>query len=135
MPIRVEWNNSLPNVMTYDMEGQWTWAEFSAASEREFELAAAVHGQRYDLVVNFTRTPFVPNGPAISHVNRINQLREQHGGLLVVVTTNLFIFSLVKIGQKVFPVGNENMHMVRDWNEALSLIRSNRAVNGSVGLG
>ncbi len=134
MPIRVEWNNSLPNVMTYDMEGQWTWAEFSAASEREFELAAAVHGQRYDLVVNFTRTPFVPNGPAISHVNRINQLREQHGGLLVVVTTNLFIFSLVKIGQKVFPVGNENMHMVRDWNEALNLIRSNRAVNGSVGL-
>lgn len=134
MPIRVEWNNSLPNVMTYDMGGQWTWAEFSAASEREFELAAAVHGQRYDLVVNFTRTPFVPNGPAISHVNRINQLREQQGGLLVVVTTNLFIFSLVKIGQKVFPVGNENMHMVRDWNEALNLIRSNRAVNGSVGL-
>jgi len=134
MPIRVEWNNSLPNVMTYDMEGQWTWAEFSTASEREFELAVAVHGQRYDLVVNFTRTPFVPNGPAISHVNRINQIREQHGGLLVVVTTNLFIFSLVKIGQKVFPVGNENMHMVRDWNEALNLIRSNRSVNGSVGL-
>ena len=134
MPIRVEWNNSRPNVMTYDMEGQWTWAEFSTASEREFELAVAVHGQRYDLVVNFTRTPFVPNGPAISHVNRINQIREQHGGLLVVVTTNLFIFSLVKIGQKVFPVGNENMHMVRDWNEALNLIRSNRSVNGSVGL-
>lgn len=133
MPIHVEWNNSLPQLMTYDMDGQWTWAEFTAASEHEFELAAAVQGQRYDLVVNFTRTPFVPNGPAISHVNRINQLREQHGGLLVVVTTNLFILSLVKIGQKVFPSGNENIHMVRDWNEALKLIRNNRAANGSVG--
>lgn len=133
MPIHVDWNSSLPNLMTYDMESQWTWVELSAASEREFGLAAAIPGQRYDLVVNFTRTPFVPNGPAISYVNRINQLREQHGGLLVVVTTNLFILSLVKIGQKILPIGNENIHIARDWNEALNLIQNNRAAHGSVG--
>jgi len=128
MPIQVDWDPNLPAIITYLLEGQWTWAEFFKASEQEFELVTAIPGQRYDVIANFTRTNHVPVGAAVSHVNRINQQRQQFGGLVVVLTSNQFIASLVKIGQKVYPIGNDNFRTAKTLEEALTLITNHRSL-------
>lgn len=127
MPIQVDWTPSLPRVIFYRLEDQWTWAEYFAASEREFELVAPLQGERYDVIADFLDSSYIPVGAGVSHVHRMNQRRQQQQvGIVVVVTESQFISGLVKIGQKVYVGKNDNFHIARTVREAVALIEAHR---------
>jgi hypothetical protein len=129
MPIHLEWDSTLPAILYYRMAGQWNWDEYFKASEREFEMVASLGRARYDVVADFLKSNHIPVGAGVSHVNRVNQRRRQlqPEGLVIVVTRNRFIINMVKVGQKVYPVGNENFHTAQSLAEALALIERSRS--------
>jgi hypothetical protein len=129
MPIRVEWAQGISNTIHSYLEGKWTWREVYAAFQEEMAMAATLGTARCDVIADHLSSEYVPLGPGVSHVHRLNQqrLQRQPDRLVVVVTTSRFIAGMVSIGKQVYPRQNDNFRTVDTVAKAIALIEQDRA--------
>lgn len=126
MPISINWDSQIDNVVYYKFEGAWSWQDFLMAFEEEQRMAESVAPQRYDVIGDLTSSNPLPQGSGISHVYSIFKRYPPNWGCTMIVTTNAFARTLFTVGVRVHPDTHDGFRLARTITEARQVIHTAR---------
>lgn len=126
MAIEVDWDEHLPNLIRYRFPLRWKWDEYLVAFEQELILAQTLNNQRYDVIGDFLSSPSLPTGSGINLVYNAFKKSKHQRGLVVVVTTNLLIRTMVEVGTKAYSETRNAFATTNSITQAYSIIENSR---------
>jgi len=127
MPIHLDWDTTLPNVIYYTFEGRWTWTEFLTTFEKELQIVKARDMARYDVITDFLQSAVLPKGPGIAHVYSVFRRYPPNWGITVIVNRSMLIRAMVDIGSKLHPDTRGHYYTTDTVEAARRLIQENRS--------
>ncbi|NWF68043.1 MAG: hypothetical protein HXY40_03065 [Chloroflexi bacterium] len=131
MPIDVQSNPTLPNLVHYTFTGRWTWDEFFQAVKVEACLVRPLNGARYDVIGDFLQTSYLPNGSSVGNVYRVLMQAKTRGwGSTIVVTPHLFIRMMAQTLPKLHPDFRTTFLACDTLEKAYALIAQSREAAG-----
>ncbi len=99
MNIKVSWDNDDKNVIRYDFEGPWTWADFRIAAEEAFAMTRSVE-HTVDTISNFYPGVLLPAN-AMFQFRRIMEDAPKNRGVNVIVGSSAFIRTMVMMFSRI----------------------------------
>jgi hypothetical protein len=126
MPIHVEIDPRLPNLVIDRMQGRWSWDEFHAAWGEIIDLSKQFNGERWD-VISVGYDLVMPPGDPIKHAQTefrramLNKL-----GTNAVVTESGLFRTLSKMGLMIFPEFRSLLQVAPNEESALRMIAIDR---------
>ncbi len=126
MAIEVVWDDQLPNLICYRFPARWTWEDYLTASQQESALAQTINNERYDVIGDFLQSPYLPTGSGISLVYSAFKKSRHQRGLVVVVTTQLLIRTMVEIGTKAYAETRNSFATTNNLKQAYTIIENSR---------
>lgn len=126
MGVKAYWvDETKKDIIQYDFENRWTWDELYPVFEEALELERN-QPHRVDVILNFMNSNFLPPN-ALSHVKLITDKQPDNIGLSIFVTTNRFFTVMYRIANKVYPRFQQYFIIVNSFEDAHTLIQSDRA--------
>jgi hypothetical protein len=108
MSITVDWDKQDRTIILMKYAGAWDWNAHYEAVRQAREIGDSIIPQRVDVIVNALESANPPIGSAMSNITatlRVN--RPTNLGILVLVTHNPFVETLMRVAPKVYPrIGN-----------------------------
>lgn len=120
MPIDLIWDDTIPNVIHYQLHPGWTWEEFRETALREHALGEALNGVRYDILGDL-RNAIVPQGTSISNVLRLFEKGPQNRKTIVVCGSTL-ARALIGVATKIHPQTRGRFYGVDTIEDARQMI-------------
>lgn len=126
MAIEVTWDEHLPNLIRYTFPQRWKWDEYLAGFEQELSLAQTLNNERYDVIGDFLNSPYLPTGSGINLVYNAFKKSKHQRGLVVVVTNNLLIRTMVEVGTKAYSETRNAFATTNSITQAYAIIEKSR---------
>ncbi|MBA3871827.1 MAG: hypothetical protein H0X30_21990 [Anaerolineae bacterium] len=123
MPFSVEWDNSDKTIIYVRYE-RWSWDDFYNAVKVSTDLSLTVNHQ-VDIIAHLVDS-IIPQGSAFSHSGAVLKQDNQKLGLIVVVTSNGFILSLMQVSSRIVPGWKNKYRMSATLEKARELIANER---------
>ncbi len=108
MPFSIQWDNPEKTIIYVRYE-RWTWDDFYNAVKASSDLSLTVE-HPVDIIAHLADS-VIPQGSAFSHSGAALKQDNQRLGLIVVVTSNRFILSLMQVSSRVIP-GWQNKYRI-----------------------
>lgn len=126
MPIHVQIDSRMPNLVIDRMEGRWSWDEFHAAWDEIIGLSKGFGGERWD-VVSIGYDLVLPPGDPIKHAQaEFRRAMLNKMGTNAVVTESGLFRTLSKMGLMIFPEFRSLLQVAPNEESALRLITMDR---------
>lgn len=124
MAVCAYWVNEEQSIVRYEFSGKWTWEEFYPVYKQAIAMEKSVP-HRVDVVVDLRNSEVVPAN-ALKHIRRIANAQPDNIGLTILVSTNIFILALYKIGCRIDDKVAHYFRVVSTNDEAFRLIDAAR---------
>lgn len=105
MPIIVEWDNPEKTVIRQKYVGKWTWDEFFDACTKQSAGLMKTVPHTVHILADYSESGPLPLGGAVSQARTVTQYYPDNWGLLIIVSGNMFIKTLVNIFAKTYSRG------------------------------
>jgi hypothetical protein len=125
--IELIWDEEVPNVVRYEFQAGWTWAEFHDTALREHEWGEQLNGVRYDIIGNVANAG-LPSGPGFSNVLRLFDQGPQNRKTITIVGSML-VRTMVSTANKAFPRTRGRFYPAQTLEEARRWILRLRSEN------
>ncbi len=119
MPVFVQWDNPERTIIFIRYE-QWTWDDFYDAL-RESASMAATANHSVDIIADLA-DGVVPKGGTLSHAAASLKQSDEHVRLIVLVTSNRFVQSLLDMSSRILPDIKKKYRIVSSVDLARQLI-------------
>ncbi len=104
MPITVEWDTTLPNVIYKCYIGTYTWEEYSQAIEEDNNMMRAKSPTTIDLIIHYAdRDSQLPPTGSSTHWRRALKNDPPNRGVAVIVPKTRLTESNVNLARILFP--------------------------------
>lgn len=119
MPVFVQWDNPEKTIIYIRYE-QWTWDDYYDAL-RESASMAATANHSVDIIAHLSDNT-IPKGGTLTHAAASIKQGDEHVRLIVLVTSNRFVQSLVDMSSRVLPDIKKKYRVVSSVDLARQLI-------------
>jgi hypothetical protein len=123
MPVSVQWDDP-EKTLIYARYERWSWDDFYKALNDCMQLSHTVD-HPVDIICDLVDN-MVPKGATISHAAATMRLDTTKGGLVVLVTSNHFIQSLIQVSSRVIPGFQKRYRLTSTLSSARELIVKER---------
>jgi hypothetical protein len=127
MPITVEWENEEKTIVHVRYKGRWTWAEFMEHAGREAAEMMKTVPHRVDVLADYFESGPLPLGGAMTQARGAIKQWPENWGILVVVSDNSIINSLVNVFHTTFAFGlGGRTYAATSYEDAFKLMAEQR---------
>ncbi len=123
MPVSIQWDNADKTII-YARYERWSWDDFYNAVKESANLSLTVEHQ-VDIIAHLTDS-VIPKGSAFSHSGAALKQNNDKLGLIVVVTSNRFILSLMQASSRIVPGWQKKYRISSTLENARELIANER---------
>ena len=123
MPVSIEWDNADKTII-YARYEHWSWDDFYNAVKITTDLSLTVN-HNVDIIAHLADS-IIPQGSAFSHSGAALKQDNDKLGLIVVVTSNRFILSLMQVSSRIVPGWQKKYRMSDTLENARELIAQER---------
>lgn len=124
MPIRIEIDDKVPNLVWQLFEGKWTSDEYIQSVD-ELLAYIAQHEATIDLIADMTHSG-TPPAQLLSLSGYLERKTPDNRGIVVIINSGLFIQALLRVMETIAPRFTRNMHTVDSADEAYAIIAAAR---------
>ncbi|MBA3872268.1 MAG: hypothetical protein H0X30_24255 [Anaerolineae bacterium] len=129
MPFSIQWDN-VDKTIIYIRYEHWTWDDFYNAVKASTDLSLTVE-HPVDIIAHLADS-VIPQGSAFSHSGAALKQDNKKLGLIVVVTSNRFILSLMQVSSRIVPGWQNKYRMSSTLEKARELIANERQKSTAV---
>lgn len=126
MPVSVEWDDNLPDVMVMTFVSPWTWEEYYITDDKFSDMLAEPAPKRVDVIVNFTAGTVVPAG-VFSHFQRSSQTTHPSIHMIIIVGVNDLLRSVLSVICRLFPHIKRRLKFASSIDDARASISASRS--------
>lgn len=95
MPIEISWYDPEQTILYGKFTGDWTWEDYTNAATQVIEMTCNVE-HRIDQLMDMRESGAVPQGPALTYMNRTYRLAKfRQSGITVLVGASAILHGLV----------------------------------------
>ena len=123
MPVSIQWDNADKTII-YARYEHWSWDDFYNAVKESADLSLTVE-HHVDIIAHLTDS-VIPRGSAFSHSGAALKQNNDKLGLIVVVTSNSFILSLMQASSRIVPGWQKKYRISSTLEIARELIANER---------
>lgn len=132
MPVELTWSDEQQTIIIQRFYGKWTWNEFYEYNSKHIPKMMRQVDHVVHIVSDYTDGKSLPGGGAITHARNVVNNYPDNWGILVIVSDNMFIRSLVDIFCKIFQASiGKKVHSAKSREEAYDIINSRQDVASS----
>ena len=123
MPIKVIWHNTDRTILRWEFDEHWNWEEYATAQYQSNEMIEQVEYDRVDVIGDVRRSHTLPMDAILGYRNSLKNQSSRIGSI-VLVGTNRFVKSMVKIFMKYYPSSGRRFKFADSFLEAEAMVTS-----------
>ena len=102
MPINVSWHNEEETIVIQEYVGRWSWEDFYQATTVESATLMKTTNHTVHIFADYSNSQGIPVGGAFTQAYSAMRKYPDNWGILVIVSANRFITTMVDIFKKMF---------------------------------